>query len=763
MRKFLPGLVAGVSIALLWSCGNPSLLVPEIQTTSPVTINTVSPGTLVSASDTIPVQLAYSSTYRSDGKTPDSLEIHLYSSTQEELRTYVLGPDQLSSNDSFTLDLPDLPDGLYTLSLTLYGQGKVLDQKSVQFFHVSGNYAVNAISVYPSSLFPGSDGLLQAHVDSPSGSDPYLRWSLNGRVVAEGPLSEGTDQVTVRAPDVEGAYNVVLELFPMSPLSGTSFPFDSSIKQNTELFVSATQQLSDNDLGPEDSYYSLFHFKGNLRDSGIRTTLPQSSRSASAAPAVPIGSPTLQANGSIFGYRLDGTDGFRIGQVLLPFTATTLSPFSFSVRGMATGLNGVQNLFSAQSADGSFGFSVGVLPDGSATATLQSNGVTATTQSDSPIFANGTPVLFSVSVTPGQSSTRIAWYKSGTFVSEVDVPVAFPGSAYGGAGAAGAASAGGGSQTGSSSQTKQVAGAVANMKIVPGTTTIGGTGGFIGILDELGVYFRDPSDRPATDNQLFSHAMAEAYGDSVVYAQGFEGVSLPEGVVASGPVTVGAGTLSLSPGSSVLFPRFLFDQDTLLVALQLDAASAASAGTGGAGSNAAGGTIAFGVVSAASGAGGNSGNGTTTASMGSSASGGDPQSISAGQPLFGALFTVDTSGSVSVPAGSLIALRRGGVSYPVESLTPGMDGRIRLPVQSLTPTPLEIAITQQEQELAVDVGDMELVLRLPSASFDGVRMSVSESLSRTTSFRIHSVLARTEGSGLTDKLRTLLGSSAGKD
>ena len=60
-----------------------------------------------------------------------------------------------------------------------------------------------------------------------------------------------------------------------------------------------------------------------------------------------------------------------------------------------------------------------------------------------------------------------------------------------------------------------------------GTTVIGGPNGFSGVIDELGVYYRDDQGRPSADPAQYLRTAQRKYGRDLVLAYGFETANLP--------------------------------------------------------------------------------------------------------------------------------------------------------------------------------------------------------------------------------------------
>jgi len=668
---------------ILAACGSQSLLVPAIQEQTAVTISTLTNGSIVSTGAQIPIHLVYSDSFKQSNKSPDSMQIHLLGADGTEIRTFAIGADVLANQNSFNINLPELPSGQYTLRLNVYQAGKMLQEKSVQFFYVQGTYSVTGISTYPSSFYPGSSGLLQAHLEVPDGSDPYLRWTMNDKVIAEGVLSDGFDQTLLQAPSIEGAYNVTVELFPMAPVGSANFAYASPIKQTTEVFVSRSQNADANELGPAASYYSLFHFRGDYRDDGVRVSM----RDGHAPAAVAVGNPNLRIDGSIFGYHLDGTSGFSVGEVILPFSGGTLSPFSMTIRAMADTKEQGRSIFTATSADGSFAFTVHIDSVGNAIASITYNGQTGSVSSNQIMFTPGEPSLVSVSVVPGTSSTEISWFRDGTQLSDGTVSVGF-----------------GATPNDTSSST-----------VVPGSSTIGGpdiagsSNGFVGIVDEFGIYFRDSSLRPSTDSSIYAAAMEQKYGNALVYAEGFEGSFVPSGVETHGSVTLKDGNLVLSPGSDVTFPRFMFERQDLVVDVSVDRNAQTEHGD-----------MQF-------------------TPVGSSAD---------ASPVL----SIETDGTVRVPNTVLVSVQDSHGSRSLSSLQKNSAGDYLFTPAAPLQDPIELRFSHGESNLIVEVAGTQMTLRIVDPTFGGVRMKLALDSSRSVPFRVHDVLARKDGGNLTNSL-----------
>ena len=66
----------------------------------------------------------------------------------------------------------------------------------IKLFVADGSYHLAGLSAYPAAIAPGASGLLTVDLRAPIGSNPYLKWWVNGEVAREAYLSEtGADIV----------------------------------------------------------------------------------------------------------------------------------------------------------------------------------------------------------------------------------------------------------------------------------------------------------------------------------------------------------------------------------------------------------------------------------------------------------------------------------------------------------------------------------------------------------------------------------------
>lgn len=512
-------LVVGL-VCLLASCSENGLLTPLSSQSNQVRIASVPDGTMVSGGQSINLAVTTSGGQVS----PGDLKVEILDSSGAVVQTADI------KNVDFTqplapLELPNLQTGAYTLRLTLYGtDNSVLAQQKVNIFYVTGSYSLDGVNSYPPALPPGASGVLVAKIGAPPGANPYLRWTMGNNVIGQGYLSDGYNQVQWTAPSSTGVYSITVELFPYGPPTGGSFDFTSPYSLKVEVFVTNSASVAGSQLGPSSSYYALYHLRGSLKNSGV---------GLKNADATAIGSPSLSVSGNVFGYLLDGSSGFSIPAMLLPTKGDgTLEPFSVTMKLQLTSANPNRTFFVTGTAGGAFTFGISSDAVGKLVASLNGQA-----EQNDVSLTPGELHTVTLSVVPKPKLLGLLWFVDGHLVLSDSLPS--PPSSLSGTG---------------------------------GQTIIGGTNGFTGLLQEFGVYYRDPQGRPDTDPEVFRQAMQQEYGSNLVFAEGFDGIYLPPDLHYTGNITdsqVGSGVLILHPSQSVALPAIAVGEDDLSVVIKL--------------------------------------------------------------------------------------------------------------------------------------------------------------------------------------------------
>lgn len=428
-------------------------------------------------------------------------------------------------NEELSLTLPSLPTGQYRLLLRVIGEEGLLHEKKLSFFCLAGQYAIAGINSYPPTIMPGREGRIAASFLHPEGSDPYVRWSGDGVMLASGRLSEGLAELAWTAPRSEGVYTVQVELFPVPPAAGADFPTVSPINATARLFVSSKPTAGIDELRPASSYFALFHFNGSLRD-----------EVAAAGEAELIGPARLVEDGAAPGYFLPAASGagIRYARSILPFVEGRLQPCTLTIGLIPSPQAAGETLLSILPSEGGGSLSLVRGPDGELAALLGAPGQQTRLPSGITRLEPGRLTRLDLTLIPEGTTLLALWFLDGR-------------------------------QTASGIATSA---SLASLASLGGGTVIGGDNNLELTVTELGVYYRDEAQRPAVDPAIYRVAAERLYGARLVLAEGFEGLYAPESWVTSGQAQTAAGQLHLQPGSRLTLPYFELGAGETVLALQ---------------------------------------------------------------------------------------------------------------------------------------------------------------------------------------------------
>jgi hypothetical protein len=539
-QKVLGALTVAIVLAVLAACGSDSLLLSMGRTGSDIDVISIADGEVIPAGTPVTVHL---STRSPQAQKDLEMTVQLSGGTAPAGGTSPWPSQRITSpslNEDIALALPDLPPGQYQVEVAVLSGGEQVAKKVSTFFVVRDSWAVTGIKSFPPVLTADAAVLLRAELAVPGGADPWLRWTWKGAVIARGRASSGTTQVLWTAPAEEGVYSINLELFPEAPADGADYPFTSSILHSTDLYVTGGARLGSGDLSPAESYHTLLHLQGNLRDSG-----GAAGRQSRSEPA-PIGSPQVVQVADGFGYGFDGTAGIAIPWLALPVQDGALAPFTVTVGLTPASFEAEQTILAASSTDGSLSLVVSLDPASRAPAAL----FTAAGQPPvsipwkGPELSVGTRSAVSLSVLPIPGAIRAAWFLDGIQVSRFSATVPTVGME------------------------------------AEGRTVLAGQKGLVGTVDELGVYVKDSQGRPSTDPDLFARAARAAHGEGLVLAEGFDGPFMPQGFPAAEGVIVEGGQLIVPAGTGVELPPLAVPAEEMSFSMELSLTSAQSASLG---------------------------------------------------------------------------------------------------------------------------------------------------------------------------------------
>lgn len=451
---------------------------------------------------------------------PESLVVELLDAEGKPVASVTYGPDAGADGADFLSDLPpfalpaDLADGYYVLSATLKdAAGAVLTTWSVTVLSLGEPLAAPVVAVFPGTVRAGGTAFLKLEWDLPEGLDPWIRWSVDGKALAEGYASGKADRLAWPVPGSDGVHSAVAEVFPFRPPEGSSVPPRS--KAVARVPVSAATASPDPWSGLDT--WSLLTLDGTFEDSGPRPDFQ--------APAA-LGSPYLESYGAGFGFALGGGSGVRSDEPLLPLDPETGRPVDFAIALLVAPYAaeaGGGTLYRSAAADGRTAFAFG-LSDGVPYA--ESLGVKAFAEK----ALQGGPVRLAVRVRKSGPIAAVDFYIDDIHAGSGRLPSAV-------------------------------------FDALPGASTLAGEGGYRAVYDELrtlrGAY-------PA-----FAVAKSFEAGAGLIAASGFEGGSLGKGLSVSGDgATAGDGWLALEKGAVLTVGEGGLPREGAALAVTLSSGSA---------------------------------------------------------------------------------------------------------------------------------------------------------------------------------------------
>jgi hypothetical protein len=473
-------LLAGL---LLSSCSDMAMFAPSAKKSVGINVLSLAEGDFIDGDKPIDFMIQT----KDQSTEPELLEITLLTRSEQGIEQSIWNTSISSplTDEELQLLLPDLETGQYTIVFTVMDEGGVIEEKKISFFYITGEYAIEGISSYPPTSMAGHETVLEADLLYPEQANPYIRWSQDEMVLAKGHLSEGLQKITWMAPEEEGVYSIRVELFPVAPPPGSDFTFSSSVELTANLFVSSASLLTEDELIPEDSYYSLFHLNGSLRNAGLlgeETTEEQ---------AREIGQLRWSNENGIMGLKTGSGSGLLYPLNILPILEGELSKCTITFKLLSSGENNDQNLMVIDRNEG-FRFRIFFDSEGQLVATFTIK--EALIYLPSGIFGliPDQHHRIDLSLVPLQEQLQALWFLDGrqtASIVEVPLPRDLP---------------------------------------REGQTLIAGDNGFSGTITELGVYYRDPLNRLSVDPGIYRTVMQQRYGRRLVLAEGFEGLHLPD-------------------------------------------------------------------------------------------------------------------------------------------------------------------------------------------------------------------------------------------
>ena|GEM_PF-2701399 len=408
-------------------------------------VETIDDGTVLGSETALSFSLTVSSGDIVD--LPESAEVEILNAAGETV--VVMGfekLDELPEDENF-IEYGDLPDGVYTLRLRLLRGAEIVNTIDRQFFVLSQDVIISQTLVYPPTVEPDSLGIARAELVYPEEYDPYARWEVDGRVVAEGYWRNGADTVRFTTPTEDGAFFLDLAIYPFGADDGVDLARTAPFTHHGDVFVSSDRLPGQGELTPNDGYLDVYHFAGNLRNAA-----PEWLRSDDARFE---GTPQVLIEQGVFGYYLDGTASIIVDRSFLPSPGmavkTDLIVLPFTLAPEATILRTV--------TDAGAELSVRVGDQSDLIVTYEDTSFSEREFRIPALFPDESEVMhLSLFLREYEATYHLSFVKNGIPLQPVEIPVA-----------------------------PRVSDGEILIDALPGSTEIGGSDGITGIVDEFGI------------------------------------------------------------------------------------------------------------------------------------------------------------------------------------------------------------------------------------------------------------------------------------
>ncbi|MDC7127191.1 MAG: hypothetical protein PQJ46_16625 [Spirochaetales bacterium] len=545
MRKYL--LIILILIISISGCNNKLTFDTEVSN-SPIDITSVSRGAILSANDEISTEYKIATLdFETDSIVisiigPDGNVIYT-TETDDESRIEVT--DTGGSFSNITLK-SEWGVGQYTIKYDFYADDEIVYSEYRDFFVTDSEINIKSINSYPPVLYPDGGGLFDADLYY-SGDECWLRWSFDGGTIAEGSVSDGYESIEIKAPETEGVYDLTLEAFPFAPKEGADYEFESSVKKTIPVYVNTEQSSVSGEFSPASKFYTLFHFRGNAYNSSEST-------SSGIEKLVSVGSPRLAVKNGIFGYYLDSVSGFSSEGLIIPYAEEKISSFSVMMSVIPYAFFTSSNEESGEtlllySGYDDFYIKLKILEDGKLRGELAFSDSIYSIDSKNSLFTKNEYSSISFTVTEEDNVLSLSLYSDGAFDSSVKYNL---------------------SDNYSLSLPK--ADSVNN----EAETLLFTDNNFTGLVDELGVYYDDGTESEAVDPLQFERAKELEYGNSLVYADGFD-KSSEELSLEDSTASIENSILIIPPNSIVELPSFVPAYEEIMINIELEDSSTISA------------------------------------------------------------------------------------------------------------------------------------------------------------------------------------------
>ncbi|WP_028972541.1 hypothetical protein [Spirochaeta cellobiosiphila] len=500
MKSIIKYIVPLFCIVIIVSCGKIPSNVFTNKSVKDFKLKTLNEATIIQKGMTIPVTFT-----RKEANDIDSL---LFELTDMSGKAFYQHQIKITGDtQSFEFLCPDLSrvieeDSLIKVFFSVLAKGKKVGSEEIRVFYVLKNPELPAVEVYPNILSPGSTSLILAVLNERN-QNYYLRWKQGDTILKEGFSDNREDLLRWTAPfnHQEWAYPLTLELFPAD---ASQIHSPSSISIPLEIIVRNQDHEDPKELGPEKSYSTLFHFRGN--------TNPIDSHQRLITSKVGLKYPNI-IKGQ-FGYVFDKNNYLTLDDSLLTFDGIQLNPQTININGLLLEDKNLDRILTFVNSKGTEILKLGYDKEKGFYLSYLNEIL-----SYSLWTPENNPFKLSCSFVPTSDGYTILWYGYGRITNITNI-------------------------------------SAINLDLSSGQTIIGRAYNGQILIDELGLYDHDALGRSSTDGYIFERYQKELLSGQLIFADGFDSLYLNPSLYLQGMGDSLISSFELYPDSNLKTPSF---------------------------------------------------------------------------------------------------------------------------------------------------------------------------------------------------------------
>ncbi|MFW5828035.1 MAG: hypothetical protein ACOCU4_08080, partial [Alkalispirochaeta sp.] len=254
-----------LGILLLAACSENVDLFSSLDDQNQPELTTVTAGAVVGKDEALEVQIEYPS---DESSRATSMAVELRDTAGTVHGTVTFDAAELAEPVLPAVEFVQPPEGVYVLVTEAWINDQLLFSDERQIFVTSEPPRIESVTIHPTSIRREMQALAVADVEYTMSTRPYVRWTFDGEVVAEGYLEDGLDRAIIDGAERNaGAYPVSLEVYPWGVEEGTMIDGATTITSDSDVVIREELQPAAPDFAQRTpgTVVRYFSFDGTRR------------------------------------------------------------------------------------------------------------------------------------------------------------------------------------------------------------------------------------------------------------------------------------------------------------------------------------------------------------------------------------------------------------------------------------------------------------------------------------------------------------------